>query len=72
MAVYCSPPRGFGEHRNKGIYFKGIGEQRQNFEGNKDNIGEQGTYENNFLIFEEQGNKPIYFRGTREQVPKPP
>ena len=27
----------------KGIYFRGTGEQRSNFEGNKDNIGEQGT-----------------------------
>ena len=29
----------------KGIYFRGTGEQRLNFEGNRgtDNIGEQGT-----------------------------
>ena len=40
-----------------------------NFEGNKDNIWEQGTLENKFVIFGEQGNKQIYFRGTREQVP---
>ena len=45
------------------------GEQRLNFEGNKDNIGEQGTYENTFSIFGEQMNKPIYFRGTGEQRP---
>ena len=37
-----------------------------NFEGNrgtKNNIGEQET------TFEEQGNMPIYFRGTWEQIP---
>ena len=60
---------GFGEQGKQGIYFRGTGEQRPNFEGNKDNIGEQGTFENKFSIFGEQGNKPIYFRGTREQVP---
>ena len=27
----------------KGIYFRGTGEQRPNFEGNNVNIGEQGT-----------------------------
>ena len=35
-------------------------------------IGEHGTLENKFSIMGEQGNKPIYFRGTREQVPPPP
>ena len=40
------PPRDFGEQGKKGIYFRGTGEQRPNFEGeqgNKDNIGEPGT-----------------------------
>ena len=50
-----------GEQGNKGQILR---EQ-----GNKYNIGEQGTYENKFSIFGEQENKPIYFRGTREQVP---
>ena len=30
------PPRGFGEQGNKGIYFRGTGEQRPNFEGNRE------------------------------------
>ena len=51
-------------NRKKGIHFK----------GNKDNIGDKGTYENKFSIWGGgggggQGNKPINFRGTREQVP---
>ena len=46
---------------NKGKMLRGT--------GNKDNIGEQGTQENNFSIFGEQGNKPNDFRGTREHVP---
>ena len=37
--------------------------------GNKCNFGEQGTLEIKCSIFCEQGNRPIYFRGTREQVP---
>ena len=36
-------PGGFGEQGKQGIYFSGIGEQRPNFEGNKEGIGEQGT-----------------------------
>ena len=61
---------------NKGIYFRGTGEQRPNFEGNR-GTGEQrqywgtGNIENKFLILGEQGNKPVYFSGTREQVPHP-
>ena len=29
------PPRGFGEQGKRGIYFRGTGEQRSNFEGNR-------------------------------------
>ena len=58
--------RGFGELGEMGIYFSGTGEQRPNFERNKDNIGEQGTKENKFSNFGEQGNKPIYSRGGGE------
>ena len=45
---------------------------KANFEGNKDNIGEQGTKESKFSIFGEQGNKPIYFREQRNRYPLPP
>ena len=37
--------------------------------GNKGNFGEYGTHEIKILMFGEQGNKAIYFRETREQVP---
>ena len=33
---------GFAEQGRKGILFQGNREQKTNFEGNKDNIGEQG------------------------------
>ena len=47
-----------GELGNKGQILRGTGEQRQYWgTGNK---------ENKFSILGEQGNKPIYFRGTRE------
>ena len=36
-------PGVLGNRWKRGIYFRGTGEQRPNFEGNKDNIGEQGT-----------------------------
>ena len=37
------PLQGFWGTGGKGIYFRGTGEQRPNFAGNKDNVGEQGT-----------------------------
>ena len=42
---------------------------KANFEGNKDNNGEQGTLESKFSILGEQGNKPIYFREQRNRYP---
>ena len=62
-------PRDFWEQGKRGIYFRRTGNQKTNFEGNKDNIGDQGTLENDiFSILWEHGNRPIYFRGTRELV----
>ena len=66
------PSQGFWGTREKGYLFQGNRGTKAKFwgeQGNKDNIGEQGTEENKFSIFGEQGNKPIYFKGTREQVP---
>ena len=63
------PSQGFYGTGKKGIYNRGTKAKFWGEQGNKDNIGKQGTYENKFSIFGEQGNKPIYFRGTREQVP---
>ena len=37
------PSQGLWRTGERGIYFRGTGEQRPNFEENKDNIGEQGT-----------------------------
>ena len=53
-----------GEQGNKGQFFRGTGEQRQYWG--------TGNIENKFSIFRDQGSNPIYFRGTREQVPPPP
>ena len=40
-ANYRGPARGLGEQGDKGIYFRGRGEYRSSFEGNKDVIGER-------------------------------
>ena len=71
---YRGPPRGFGEQGkrvfisgeqgNKGQILRGTGEQRQYW--GTENIRKT------FDFGGEQGNKPIYFRRTREQVPPPP
>ena len=48
------------------------GNKCKNFEGNRGTktiLGNREHKETNFRLFWEQGNKPIYFRGTREQVP---
>ena len=54
--------------RGNDIYSRGTGNKGKIMSGTgyKD-IGEHGTYEKQFSILWEQGNKPIYFRGTRER-----
>ena len=37
------PSKGFWGTGEKSVYIRETGEQRSNFEGNKDSIGEQGT-----------------------------
>ena len=61
------PSQVFGEQGNKGIYFRGTGGQRLNFEENRGTKTILGNREHRkqFSIFGEQGNKPIYFRGTK-------
>ena len=62
------PSQGFWGNRGEGYLFQENRGTKVKFwgeQGNKDNIGEQGTQENKFSIF---GNKQIYFRGTRERV----
>ena len=51
-----------GEQGNKGQILRGTGEQRQYW-------GTGNIRKQIFLILGKLGNKPIYFRGTREQVP---
>ena len=53
-----------GEQGNKGQILRGTGEQRQYW--GTENIKKQ------IFDFWGTGNKPIYFRGTREQIPPPP
>ena len=71
-AILMDPVYRYQMHMRPSHGFWRTGEARSNFEGNKDNIGEQGTQENKFSILMRQGNKPIIFRGTREEVPPPP
>ena len=67
------PSQGVGVPVDKGIYFSGAGEQRPHFEGEKEKKRQYwGTGNIRKLRLGEQGNKPNYFRGTREQVPPPP
>ena len=50
-------------------------EQMPNFEGNRGRktlLGNREHKKTNYSFFGEQGNKPIYFRGTREQVTPSP
>ena len=57
------PPRGFGEQGNKGIYFRGTGEQRPNFEGNRGTMTILGNREHKKANFPFLGN-----RGTSEFI----
>ena len=50
-----------GEQGNKGQILRGTGEQRQYWG--------TGNIRKQIFDFWGTGNKPIYFRGTREQVP---
>ena len=65
------PSQGFGERRNKAIYFRGTREQKFKTEGNMEQRQFWGTgiIENQYFDFGEQGKMLIFFRGTREQVP---
>ena len=67
--VYWGPPRGFGKWEQEHL-FQGNKCLKVRGTGNKGYLGEQGTQEINILILW-NGNKAIYFRGTRDQVPTP-
>ena len=55
--------RGVGKQLKKYIYFKGTEEKRQHLRGTKTIL------RNREQILREQGNKPIYFRGTGTPPP---
>ena len=57
---YGGPPRGFGEQGKKGTYFRGTGEQMQNFEENWGKRQYRGTGNIRKQIFD--------FWGTGEQA----
>ena len=48
---------GFGEQGNKGIYFRGTGEQRPNFEGNRGTKTILRNREHKKTIFQFLGNR---------------
>ena len=52
--MYLRPSQGFGEEEKRAFILR---EQRPNFEGNKNNIGDNGTYENKFSLGGAQGKK---------------
>ena len=57
-----------GEQGNKGLKMRGTGEHRSKNEGNRGPMAILGNIENQHFCFWEQGNKAIYFRGTRIYV----
>ena len=61
---------GFLGNRQNDIYSRGTGKKRSNFEWNRVQRQYWGTWNvrKQFSILGEQGNKPIYFRGTRERL----
>ena len=61
------PSQGFWGTGEQGHLFQGNGGTNANFEGNRGAKTKLGNRKTNF-DFGEQGNKPIYFRGTREQA----
>ena len=63
---FRGPPGGFGEQGKREFI---SGEQRPNFQGSRGTMtifGNRELKKTNFRFLE---NKPIYFRGTREQIP---
>ena len=66
------PSQGFGVTGETGIYFRRTGEQRPTFEGYRETKTILGNMEHKktfFFIWGENGNKPIYFRGTGTPSP---
>ena len=71
LTNWRGPPRGFGEQGNKGIYFRGTGEQRPNFEGNRGTktiLGNREHKKTFFFDYKGTGEQANLFQGTREHV----
>ena len=67
-AKFGGPPRGFGEQGKKGIYFRGTGEQRPNFEGNRGTKTILGNREHKKTNFRFLGNRGASQFISGEQV----
>ena len=63
---------GFCGSGGKGVYFRGTWQQSPNVQGNSGIKSILGNREHKKTNVRFWGNMPIYFRGTREQVPPPP
>ena len=59
-------------NRGKGHLFQGNRGKMPNSEGNKDNILEQGTYENKFSIWKKREQANLFKRNKETGTPPPP
>ena len=66
------PYQGFWGTGEQGHFFRETGEQRPKIKGNTDNLAILGNIEKEDFVLGEHGNKAIFSRGTKEQVPPPP
>ena len=65
-------PVGWGKRGRRVIISDEQGDKGQILRGTKTILRNREHEKTNVQFLGEQGNKPIYFRGTREQVPPPP
>ena len=69
------PSQGFGEQGNQGIYFRGTGEQRSNFEenrGTKTILGNREHKKTNFRFFGNRGTSQFISGEQGNRYPPPP
>ena len=72
---YRGPPRGFWEQGKKGIYFRGIGEQMPNFEGNRGTktiLGNREHKKTNFRFLGNRGTSQFILGEQGNRYPPPP
>ena len=63
---------GWGKRGRRVIISDEQGDKGQILRGTRTILRNREHEKTNVQFLGEQGNKPIYFRGTREQVPPPP